>query len=155
MSGHAATSGLSDRSFPKTDACVGRVSPDGYGDRQCERGDHEAEVDPGPISLRILGKHEKMDHDPQTHRKSQRKPDEIAGGLVTDAKVSLWGLLTRTVTTTSAPINTARRAIANTRSPIGMVDGGVPTVGEPSCCGLTLMEWLWPIPPVSGSRLYV
>src|ERR1700745_762947 len=70
----------------KETPALGRVSPDGYGNRKCERGDHEAEVDPGPISLRILGKHEKMDHDPQTHCKSERKPDEVAGVLVNGRK---------------------------------------------------------------------
>src|SRR5215831_14364207 len=61
-------------------------SPEDEGDRRRERGDDKAEVDPGPISLGVLGKHEKMDHDPQTDRKSQRKPDEIAGGLVNGRK---------------------------------------------------------------------
>src|SRR5262249_61868224 len=61
-------------------------SPEDEGDRRRERGDDKAEVDPGPISLGVLGKHEKMDHDPQTDRKSQRKPEEIAGGLVNGRK---------------------------------------------------------------------
>src|SRR5215471_10289376 len=61
-------------------------SPEDEGDRRRERGDDKAEVDPGPISLGVLGKHEKMDHDPQTDPKSQRKPDEIAGGLVNGRK---------------------------------------------------------------------
>jgi len=30
--------------------------------------------------------------------------------------------------------------MANIRSPIGMVDAGVPTSNGPSCCGLALME---------------
>ena len=37
--------------------------------RQRERRDHKAEVDPRPISLGSPGKHEKMDHNPQTHGK--------------------------------------------------------------------------------------
>jgi len=74
------------RSEQQGDACVGRVSPDDEGNHQCERGDHKAEVDPGPVSLGVLGKHEKVDHDPQTHPKSQRKPDEVAGGLVNGRK---------------------------------------------------------------------
>src|SRR2546425_574300 len=40
--------------------------------------------------------------------------------------VSLWGRLRRTVMATSAPRNSARRTIANIRSPIGMVDPCVP-----------------------------
>src|SRR5207237_5800402 len=40
----------------------------------------KAEVD--PISLGVVGKHEKMYHDPQTHRESQSKPNQIAWGLV-------------------------------------------------------------------------
>jgi hypothetical protein len=59
-----------------------KSSPDGDGHRQCERGDHKAEVNPPPISLSGLRKHEKMDPDPQTNRKSQRKPNQIAGSLV-------------------------------------------------------------------------
>src|SRR5262245_25603294 len=59
-----------------------KSSPDGDGDRQCEWGDHEAEVNPPLISLSGLRKHEKMDPDPQTNRKSQRKPNQIAGSLV-------------------------------------------------------------------------
>ncbi len=50
-------------------------SPDGDGGRHCERGDREAEVDPAPISLSSLGKHEKMDQDPETHCESQGKPN--------------------------------------------------------------------------------
>src|SRR6266436_3916613 len=61
---------------------LSKPSPDGNGDRQCERGDHKAEVDPSPVSLCRLGKHEKMDHDPHTHREPQSKPNQIAGGLV-------------------------------------------------------------------------
>src|SRR5262245_27865876 len=57
-------------------------SPDGDGDRPCKRSEHKAEVSPRPVSLGRLGEHEKMDHDPQTHRESQRKPNQIAGGLV-------------------------------------------------------------------------
>jgi len=45
-----------------------RTSLEGDGDRQSERGDHKAEVDPRPISLDGLGKDEKMDHHPKTHR---------------------------------------------------------------------------------------
>src|SRR6516225_2982755 len=82
-------------------------------------------------------------HTPKPSASLMRSP----GVSYTDAKVSLWGLLTRTVTTTSAPINSARRAIPNTRSPSGMLDVGAPTLGGPSCCGLALIEWLWPIPP--------
>ena len=59
-----------------------RTSPDGDGDRQCERDDDRAEVEPDPISLFVLGKHEKLDHHPQTPRDSQSKPDQIAGSLV-------------------------------------------------------------------------
>src|SRR6266536_2308590 len=62
------------------------ASPDGDGDRPGKRGDHEAEVDPRSISLGGPGKHEKMDHDPQTHRESQSKPNQIAGGLVDGRK---------------------------------------------------------------------
>src|SRR2546430_16662952 len=40
--------------------------------------------------------------------------------------VSLWGRLRRTVMATSAPRNSARRTIANIRSPMGMVDPCVP-----------------------------
>jgi hypothetical protein len=53
--------------------------------------------------------------------------------------VSLWGPLMRKVTTTSAPINNARRTMASIRSPIGMVDVGVPTLGGPRCRGSALM----------------
>src|SRR5215831_15392999 len=78
---------LHDRSFPPKGTRVSPArSPDSDGDRQCEWGDHKSEVDPGPISLGILGEHEKMDNDPQANRKSQRKPDEIAGGLVNRRK---------------------------------------------------------------------
>ena len=83
-----------------------------------------------------------MDHNPQIHRESQSKPNQIAGGLVYQM-VSLWGLLTRATTTANAPINSARRTMANTRSPIGMVDAGVPTLGGPSCRGLALMASIW------------
>src|SRR4029450_13891467 len=58
------------------------LSPDGEGDRPCQRRDHKAEVDPAPISLNGPGKHKKMEHDPQTHRDSQHEPNQIAGGLV-------------------------------------------------------------------------
>jgi hypothetical protein len=61
----------------------------------------------------------------------------------TDQMVSLWGLLTRTTTTANAPINSARRTMANTRKPIGMVDAGVPTLGGPSCCGFALTASIW------------
>jgi hypothetical protein len=116
-----------------------RTSPDGDGDRQCERDDDRAEVEPDPISLFVLGKHEKLDHHPQTPRDSQSKPDQIAGSLVYGQMDSLWGLLMRAVTATSAPINSARRTMASIRSPIGMVDAGVPTSGGPGCRGSALM----------------
>ena len=61
-----------------------RTSPDGDGDRQCERDDDRAEVEPDPISLFVLGKHEKLDHHPQTPRDSQSKPDQIAGSSCAD-----------------------------------------------------------------------
>src|SRR2546428_12360586 len=61
---------------------TGWLSPDGDGDRPCQRRDHKAEVDPAPISLNGPGKHEKMEHDPQTHRDSQHEPNQIAGSLV-------------------------------------------------------------------------
>jgi hypothetical protein len=48
-------------------------SPDGDRGRQCERRDHKSEVEPGPISLGSPGRHEKMDHNPQTHGKPQSK----------------------------------------------------------------------------------
>src|SRR2546430_924065 len=53
--------------------------------------------------------------------------------------VSLWGLLRRTVTTTSAPINIVRRMMASIRSPIGIVDDAVSTLGGTGCCGLALI----------------
>jgi hypothetical protein len=52
---------------------------------------------------------------------------------------SLWGLLMRAVTVTSAPMNTERRTTASIRSPIGMVDADVPTSSGPGCHGLALM----------------
>src|SRR5262245_2413988 len=58
------------------------ISPDGDGDRQCERRDHKAKVEPGPISLGVLGKNEKMDHHPHAYGEPQSKPDQIAGSLV-------------------------------------------------------------------------
>src|SRR6266545_6784927 len=58
------------------------ASPDDYRNRPCKRGDHKAEIDPRPIPLGSSGKHEKMDHNPQTHRESQSKPNQIGGGLV-------------------------------------------------------------------------
>jgi hypothetical protein len=57
-------------------------SPDDDGDRPRERGDHKAEVDPGPISLSGPGRHKKMDHDPQAQRESESKPNQIARGFV-------------------------------------------------------------------------
>src|SRR5215467_5753736 len=62
------------------------------------------------------------------------------GVSYTDLRVSLWGLLTRTVTATSAPINSALRMMANIRSPIGTVASGVPTFDGPDCCGLALIR---------------
>src|SRR5262245_56488013 len=70
-----------DRSIARR-ACRGAHVTRDDGDRQWERGDHKAEVDPRPISLGGLGKDEKMDHHPQRHRETQSKPNQIAGGLV-------------------------------------------------------------------------
>jgi len=67
------------------------ASPDNDGDRPRERGDHEAEVDPRSISLGGPGKHEHMNHDPQAHRESQSKPNEIARGLVYGRKAFALG----------------------------------------------------------------
>src|SRR5262249_54184211 len=39
----------------------------------------------------------------------------------TDQRVSLWGVLTRTVIATSAPTNSALRVMADTRRPIGIL----------------------------------
>jgi hypothetical protein len=72
-----------------------------------------------------------MDRDPQTHRESQSKPNQIAEVSWTDARLSLCGLLTRTVTATSAPMNSARRAMARMRTASGMVAPGIPTFEEP------------------------
>jgi hypothetical protein len=52
-----------------------RLSPDGNGHRQCERGDHKADTNPSSIYVRPLGKHEKMDEDPQAHREPHGNPD--------------------------------------------------------------------------------
>ena len=62
--------------------CWRAQSPDGDRGRQRERGDHKAEVDPCPIPLGSPGRHEKMDHNPQTHGEPQSKPNQIARGLV-------------------------------------------------------------------------
>jgi hypothetical protein len=43
-----------------------------------ERGDYKAEEDPRPVSVCSPGRHKKMDRDPQTHRESQSKPNQIA-----------------------------------------------------------------------------
>jgi hypothetical protein len=43
-------------------------SPDGKGDRQCKADDYNAEISPKPCMPLPSWKHEKMDHDPQTHR---------------------------------------------------------------------------------------
>ena len=57
-------------------------SPFGDGDRPSKRDDHKAEVEPGPISLSVLRKHENMDYEPHTRRESQSKPNQIFGGLM-------------------------------------------------------------------------
>src|ERR687887_1540322 len=44
------------------------------------------DIAPRSIPLGSSGKHEKMDHDPQTHGESQSKPNQIAGGLVNGCK---------------------------------------------------------------------
>ena len=64
---------------PSKRTCASPPSPDGDGDRPCQRRDHKAEVHPAPISLSGPGKHKKMEHDPQTHRDSQHEPNQIAG----------------------------------------------------------------------------
>ena len=74
---------LSFRSMSRV--CAG-ASPDDDDDRPCKRGEHKAEVDPCPISLGGRGKHEKMDHNPETHRESQSNPNQIAGGFVYGTK---------------------------------------------------------------------
>jgi hypothetical protein len=84
-----------------------------------------------------------MDHDPQAHRESQSKPNEIARVSYTDARLSLWGLLTRTVTATSAPINSARSTIANIRGPIGMLCAAVPPLDGLGCSGVALKNSIW------------
>ena len=88
--------------------------------RPRERGDHKAEVDPRSISLGGPGKHEHMDHIQRHTAKPRANLMRSPGVSYTDARLSLWGLLTRTVTATSAPIKSARSTIANIRSPIGM-----------------------------------
>src|SRR5262249_9930560 len=79
------------------------------------------------------------------------------GVSCTEARVSLWGLLTRTVTATSAPINSARRTMANTRRPIGIVATGVPVANRSSCPGLvlTLATWCLPCARREGLRSFV
>jgi hypothetical protein len=52
------------------------------GDRPPKRDDHKAEVEPGPISLSVLRKHENMDYEPHTRREPQSKPNQIFGGLM-------------------------------------------------------------------------
>src|SRR5262249_21626459 len=58
---------------PHSATPLSESSPDDNGGRQCERGDHKAEIKPSPVCLWRLGKHKKMDHDPQTHREPQSK----------------------------------------------------------------------------------
>src|SRR6516165_2121474 len=62
------------------------------------------------------------------------------GVSCTEARLSLWGLLTRTVTATSAPINSARRTMANICRPIGIVATGVPVANGSSCDSLVLTQ---------------
>src|SRR5262245_11001054 len=94
-----------------------------------------------------------MDHDPQAHRQSQGKPNQIARGLVYGGKrFTLWGLLTRTVTATSAPINSARKTMANIRRPIGTVATGVPVANRSSCDGLVLTLSTWCLPCARRER---
>jgi hypothetical protein len=123
-------------SAPSGAVCAA-ASPDNDGDRPRERGDHKAEVDPHSISLGGPGKHEHMDHDPQAHREPHSKPNEIARGLV------YMGLLARTVTATSAPINSARSTIAKIRSPIGMLGAAVPPLDGLGCSGVALKNSIW------------
>src|SRR5215472_3183438 len=135
-------------------------SPEDEGDRRRERGDDKAEVDPGPISLGVLGKHEKMDHDPQTDRKSQRKPDEIAGGLVNGRKGLALGAAHAHGHDHERPDKHRTQSHSQYRSPSGMVDAGVPMLGGPSCCGLALIKSIWRIlalrcPQFPAQRPYV
>src|SRR5262245_41809829 len=65
------------------------------------------------------------------------------GVSYTDVRVSLCGLLTRTVTATSAPINSARRMTAAILSPIGKVASGAATSDGPGCFGSALMNLIW------------
>src|SRR5262252_8009448 len=62
------------------------ASPDDDCDRPCKRGDYKTKEDPRPVSLCSPGRHKKMDRDPQTHRESQSKPNQIAEGLVDGRK---------------------------------------------------------------------
>ena len=84
-----------------------------------------------------------MDHDPQTHRESQSKPNQIAGALVYGPNGFALGAANAYNHGHERPVNSVRRTMANTRSPIGMVDAGVPTLGGPSCRGLALTASIW------------
>jgi hypothetical protein len=60
------------------------IGPPSQSDGDCpsKRDDHKAEVEPGPISLSVLRKHENMDYEPHTRREPQSKPNQIFGGLM-------------------------------------------------------------------------
>src|SRR6516162_2772073 len=135
--------------------CRGRVSPEDDRERQCERGDHEAEVDPGPVSIGVLGKHEKMDHDPQTHPKSQRKPDEIAGGLVNGRKGLALGAAHAHGHDHERPDK--QRTQGHTQYPQSQRDGRCrrSNVGWTELLRLGAHKVAVADPSVSGARLYV
>src|SRR6516164_6587151 len=68
-----------------------------------------------------------------THRHTARPSASLtrsAGVSCTDQRVSLWGVLTRTVIATSALMNSARRMMANIRRLTGILVLASPSIGK-------------------------
>jgi len=58
-----------------------RLSPHRDRAREGKRHERKTEIDPGPISLGILGKHEEMGDDPDAGDKAQGHPDQVSRGI--------------------------------------------------------------------------
>src|SRR6516164_5249175 len=56
--------------------------PHGYGADHGERHGDEPKVNPGSVTFRVLGQHEKVNDDPYADEQSEHQPDEVARGLV-------------------------------------------------------------------------
>jgi hypothetical protein len=84
-----------------------------------------------------------MDHDPQAHRESQSKPNEIARGLVYGRKAFALGAADAHRHGDECPDKQRSKYDSQYSQPIGMLCAAVPPLDGLGCSGVALKNSIW------------